>query len=78
MDVRTVTPAALLFARLEDDLNSLGRLVDGLDMAAASMDDEADGAGLRAIISVVDEKVTALKTAMLETREAVERERETR
>jgi hypothetical protein len=63
--------AALLFGQVEDDLDYLGRLVIGLDMAAETLGEEPQEGGLRAIIGVVEEKITAMKTAMEEAQEAL-------
>jgi hypothetical protein len=63
--------AALLLGQVEDDLHRLGQLVVGLDLAATNVADEPEEGALRAIIGVVEEKITALKTAMEEAQEAL-------
>ena len=64
-------PAAVLFTRIQDDLDRLAQLVVGLDMAAADVANEPEEGGLRAIIGVVDEKIAALRTAMEEARDTL-------
>jgi hypothetical protein len=62
---------ALLFGKVEDDLHFLCRLIIGLDMAAETLGDEPQESALRAIIGVVEEKITAMKRAMEEAQEAL-------
>ena len=75
MDDLDGVSAADLFRGIQSHIDQLARLVVGLDMAATNIGDQEERKGLRAIISVVDDKIAAMKRAMEEAQEAL-REKE--
>ena len=69
-----VEPAAVLFARIDDDLSRVAGLVDCLAMAISDMSDQVERDAMRELGVVIGGKLFAMKTAMEKAREALKRE----
>ena len=69
-----VEPAAVLLGRIDDELSRVVGLVDCLAMAIADMTDQVERDAMRELGVVIGGKLFAMKTAMEEARETLERE----
>jgi hypothetical protein len=60
-------PAAVLFLRIDAELNRVARLIDALVMAIADMTDEAERDAMHELVGVIGPKLFAMKSALRDT-----------